>query len=74
MDEVVASFGDRVGEGVILQQANDRGCQGHRVVVLDEEARDAVLDHLGDSTDVRCDHRTRQRHRLEDRQALRLTP
>ena len=33
---------------------------------------DAVLDHLGDPAHVRRDDRARQRHRLEDRQALGL--
>ncbi len=42
------------------------------VVRRHEQAGHAVLDHLGDPADVRRDDRPRQRHRLEDRQALRL--
>ena len=38
----------------------------------DEQPGDAVLDHLRDPADVRRDHRARERHRLEDRQALGL--
>ena len=61
-------------EAGVEEEAGDRGREGDRVVVLDEEAGDAVLDHLGDPADVRRDDRPRQRHRFEDRQALCLAP
>ena len=38
----------------------------------DEEAGPAVLDHLRDAADGGGDDRPRQRHRLQDREALRL--
>jgi hypothetical protein len=74
VDEVVTRPGDRVRERVVGQEPDDRLRQGDRVVVLDEQPGDAVLDHLRDPPDVRCDHRPRQGNRLEDREALGLAP
>src|SRR6478609_7887922 len=74
VDEVVAGPSEPLGQAGVEEEARDRGREGDRVVVLDEQAGDAVLDHLGDPADVRRDDRPRQRHRFEDRQALRLAP
>ena len=42
------------------------------VVRRDEDPGATVLDHLGDPADRGGDHRPAQRHRLEDREALRF--
>jgi hypothetical protein len=58
---------------VIGEQPNDRGGERRRISGRHEEPGSAVLDHLGDATDGGGDDRARERHGLEDRQALRLS-
>jgi hypothetical protein len=55
-----------------VQEVDDRGGECLRLVVGDENTRHAVLNHLRNPADIGRDDRTRQRHRLEDREALGL--
>ena len=66
------AFAIVLGEGLVREQPDDRRREGLGLVVRDEEAGHAVLDHLRDPADVRGDDRPRQGHRLEDREALGL--
>ncbi len=68
----MAGPGDHVGVGVVAEEPADRRRERLGVVWRHEQPRHAVLDDLGDAADVRGHDRPRQRHRLEDREALRL--
>jgi len=74
VDEVMAGTADSLGELGVLKEPDDRSGQRASIARRDEEAGSAVVDHLGDAADGGGDDRTRQRHRLEDREALRLPP
>jgi hypothetical protein len=65
-------FAIRSANGAVGEQPDDRRGQGLGLVVRDEDTRHAVLDHLRDPADIGRDDRPRQRHRLEDREALGL--
>ena len=72
VNHVVAGPSERIGERMIPEQSQDRLGECGRVVGSDQQPRPAILDHFGNAADVRGDHRSRQRHCLEDRQPLGL--
>ncbi len=57
----------------VAQQRGDGGRQGHRIRRGHEQAVDAIGDDLRDAADGGGHDGTAARHRLEDRDALRLT-